>query len=60
MVIDRRLILKREGRLLPGKPMAQPAIYSNEKEEVIILKPTRGWGALNLGELWVYRELIYF
>ena len=40
--------------------MAQPAVSANEKEEVIILKPTRGWGALNLGELWVYRELIYF
>jgi len=40
--------------------MAHPAISSKEKEEVIILKPTRGWAALNLGELWLYRELIYF
>ena len=40
--------------------MAQPAISSKGKEEVIILKPTRGWAALNLGELWLYRELIYF
>lgn len=37
-----------------------PVISSKEKEEVIILKPTRGWAALNLGELWLYRELIYF
>jgi lipopolysaccharide transport system permease protein len=40
--------------------MAQPAISSKEKEEVIILKPTQGWAALNLRELWLYRELIYF
>lgn len=40
--------------------MAHPAISSEDKEEVIILKPTRGWAALNLGELWLYRELIYF
>lgn len=40
--------------------MAHPAISSKDKEEVIILKPTRGWAALNLGELWLYRELIYF
>ena len=40
--------------------MAHPAISSKEIEEVIILKPTRGWAALNLGELWLYRELIYF
>ena len=40
--------------------MAHPVISSKEKEEVIILKPTRGWAALNLSELWLYRELIYF
>src|SRR3954471_20646441 len=25
-----------------------------------VIKPTRGWGALRLGELWSYRELIGF
>lgn len=29
-------------------------------EEVIILRPSRGWSALNLRDLWVYRELVYF
>lgn len=24
------------------------------------IKPTHGWAALNLGELWEYRELLYF
>lgn len=30
------------------------------KEEIIIIQPTRGLAALNLRDLWVYRELIYF
>jgi len=33
---------------------------AQSQEEVIILKPTHGWSALNLGDLWHYRELIYF
>ena len=28
--------------------------------ETIFLRPSRGWSALNLRDLWVYRELIYF
>ena len=26
----------------------------------IIIRPTSGWAALNLRDLWVYRELVYF
>jgi len=26
----------------------------------IIVKPTTGWAALNLRDLWIYRELVYF
>jgi lipopolysaccharide transport system permease protein len=40
--------------------MAQSTITTKPTEEVIILKPTKGWGSLNLGELWLYRELVYF
>ena len=40
--------------------MAQTSLAQNPREEVIILRPSRGWGALNLGDLWKYRELIYF
>lgn len=40
--------------------MAQQATIPKAKEEIIILKPTKGWGSINLGELWQYRELIYF
>ena len=31
-----------------------------QPEEVLILRPTSGWSALNLRDLWKYRELIYF
>ena len=27
---------------------------------VIVVKPSKGWISLNLGELWEYRELLYF
>lgn len=30
------------------------------QEEVLVLRPSRGWEALNLRDLWRYRELIYF
>lgn len=33
---------------------------ANSAIRTIILKPIRGWTSLNLGDLWVYRELIYF
>ena len=29
-------------------------------EAVLLIRPTRGLGSLNLKDLWVYRELIYF
>lgn len=28
--------------------------------DTILLRPTSGWAALNLGDLWRYRELIFF
>ena len=31
-----------------------------QTEEVIFLRPSRGWSALNLVDLWRYRELVYF
>ena len=40
--------------------MAQTALSTKSTDEVIILRPSRGWGSLNLGDLWQYRELIYF
>jgi lipopolysaccharide transport system permease protein len=40
--------------------MAQTSITPKPPEEVIYLRPTRGWASLNLHDLWLYRELIYF
>src|SRR5512137_3178403 len=33
---------------------------SKSRSEVTFLRPTRGLAALNLRDLWVYRELVYF
>ncbi len=33
---------------------------TDAQRRTIILKPPSGWTALNLGDLWRYRELIYF
>jgi lipopolysaccharide transport system permease protein len=40
--------------------MAQTTLAQPAPEEVTILRPSRGWSALNLGDLWRYRELVYF
>ena len=33
---------------------------SERSERVVMLKPTQGWISLNLGDLWQYRELVFF
>jgi lipopolysaccharide transport system permease protein len=33
---------------------------SKPRSDVILLRPTHGWAALNLRDLWVYRELVFF
>lgn len=41
--------------------MARAAALNKEGEAPItFIKPSRGWRSVNLGELWRYRELIYF
>lgn len=41
--------------------MSGTTIRSNSnKEDVIIIKPSRGWLSIDFGELWRYRELLYF
>lgn len=32
----------------------------SQPEMTLIIQPTRGWSALRLGELWDYRDLLYF
>jgi len=36
------------------------ATKQEQVEQVVLLKPSKGWIALNLKDLWLYRELIYF
>jgi lipopolysaccharide transport system permease protein len=40
--------------------MTETAISQPDQEEVIVLRPSSGWTALNLRDLWRYRELVYF
>ncbi len=40
--------------------MSDSAMTRKPPEEVVFLKPSRGWIHLNLADLWRYRELIYF
>jgi lipopolysaccharide transport system permease protein len=40
--------------------MAQTSLVQNEKEEIVYIRPPQGWLGLNLKDLWLYRELIYF
>jgi lipopolysaccharide transport system permease protein len=39
---------------LPAPPQQPP------HREVVRIRPSGGWGAMNLGELWRYRELLFF
>src|SRR5262249_41706431 len=34
--------------------------FRGDERPVIILSPPRGWQLINVGELWQFRELIYF
>lgn len=40
--------------------MSQSIITPKNNEQVTYLRPSSGWSALNLRDLWNYRELIYF
>ena len=35
-------------------------MISKTQPQTIFIKPARGWASLNLGDLWRYRELVYF
>lgn len=40
--------------------MAETTISTQQKEDITYLRPSRGWSALNLADIWNYRELVYF
>ena len=35
-------------------------MISKTQPQTTLIKPARGWASLNLGDLWRYRELVYF
>ena len=35
-------------------------MISKTQPQTTLIKPIRGWASLNLGDLWRYRELVYF
>jgi lipopolysaccharide transport system permease protein len=39
---------------------SQKSTFNTTEELVLYLRPSKGWSALNLIELWRYRELIFF
>jgi len=40
--------------------MTQTSLQTPQQDNVVYIRPSRGWSALNLPDLWRYRELIYF
>jgi lipopolysaccharide transport system permease protein len=41
--------------------MVEKALASNNHlPDLVVIKPVKGWVPLNLRDLWLYRELIYF
>ncbi len=52
------------GALLSALPDARPAGARKKAEaprrQVLRIEPSRGWAPLKIGELWEYRELLYF
>ncbi|OGO36125.1 MAG: phosphate ABC transporter permease [Chloroflexi bacterium RBG_16_57_11] len=42
------------------KVLKKSSIESKPQETVLFIRPSSGWSALNLKELWLFRELVYF
>jgi lipopolysaccharide transport system permease protein len=40
--------------------MSETSLTTKTENPPLILRPSRGWTALNLRDLWIYRELFYF
>lgn len=40
--------------------MTSTALELKKKLDIVTIKPTKGWVGLNLKDLWIYRELVYF
>src|SRR3954471_15607006 len=48
---------------VPTENMTATADFSDAYRAAprkVVIKPTQGWASLRIGELWTYRELLYF
>ncbi len=46
--------------MVSGKQSIEKQSAARSEARKIVIRPTSGWAALNLRDLWVYRELVYF
>ena len=46
--------------MVSGKQSLEKQSTVRSEARKIVIRPTGGWAALNLRDLWVYRELVYF
>jgi len=46
--------------MVSGKQSLENLSAAHGEARKIVIRPTSGWAALNLRDLWVYRELVYF
>jgi len=46
--------------VLPSGTVAPRVGQESSVLPKFVIQPSRGWGRLNLGELWAHRELVYF
>src|SRR5262245_14280660 len=53
MAIEEQPVLHRG----PEQPLSAAA---HTNPALVLIQPSRGWVGLRLGELWAYRELLYF
>ena len=47
-------------KVAKGLEGARPVKVSGGEKAVVIIRPSRGWVSLQLGQVWEYRELLYF
>lgn len=40
--------------------MRNNLLTKSDQSDIIVIRPTKGWAALDLRDLWRYRELLYF
>src|SRR5215472_5280379 len=47
-------------RTLEAGPQGEATEPAAAEPPISYIRPTLGWAPLNIGELWAYRELLYF